>query len=133
MTLPALAAVERSGTTPLSVVATTSIIGDVVAQVGGDLIALTTLMGPGQDPHSYEPGAQTLTAVAEADVLFVNGWELEEGLLDDLRNVGADVPMVPISANIVPITPATSDEDAAHHDEDENQQQSLEVDSSVHK
>ena len=78
--LPEVADAELDGA-PLRVVASTSIIGDVVAQVGGDAIDLTVLMGPGQDPHSYEPAARDLTAVAGAHVIFVNGWNLEEGLL----------------------------------------------------
>lgn len=103
LTLPELEAVELDGE-PLRVVATTSIIGDVIAQVGGDEIMLTTLMEPGQDPHSYEPAARELTAVAEADVIFVNGWDLEEGLIDELAQIGAGVPMAAISANIEPLS-----------------------------
>lgn len=100
--LPELTAVQLDGE-PLRVVATTSIIGDVVAQVGGAAINLTVLMGPGQDPHSYEPAARDLTAVAQANVIFVNGWNLEEGLVDDLGNIGGESLVVPISANIMPL------------------------------
>lgn len=100
--LPELKAAEL-GDKPLSVVATTSIIGDVVAQVGGDAIALTTLLGPGQDPHSYVPAARDLTAVSEADVIFVNGWDLEEGLVNDVQNIAVEIPILPISANIEPL------------------------------
>lgn len=102
LTLPTLSAANLDGE-PLQVIASTSIIGDVVAQVGGDSIALTTLIAPGQDPHSYEPGAQTLTAVAQADVIFVNGWDLEESLVHNLESIGKDVPIVAISANIEPL------------------------------
>lgn len=116
LALPELAAAERSSG-PLKVVSTTSIIGDVVAQVGGDAIALTTLMAPGQDPHSFEPSAQALTAVAEAHVIFVNGWDLEEALVHDLAEIGEGVPLVPISANIVPL--ASSEEEVEHDDEAE--------------
>ena len=101
-TLPPLAAAALDGR-PLRVAATTSVIGDVLAQVGGDAIELTTLMAAGQDPHSYEPGAGDLTAVADADVIFVNGWDLEESLAQTLRTIGADIPVVPISAGIVPL------------------------------
>ena len=87
----------------LNVVATTSIIGDVVAQVGGEAIELTTLIQQGQDPHSYEPGAQELTAVAAADIIFVNGWDLEESLVRNLESIGKDVPVVPVAANIQPL------------------------------
>ena len=113
LALPELSAVELSGE-PLRVVATTSIIGDVVAQVGGETIDLTVLIGPGQDPHSYEPAARDLTTVAASHIIFVNGWDLEEGLEDDLENIGEDVPVVAISANIEPLA---FGEDA--HDEHE--------------
>lgn len=103
LALPDLAPVESGAAQPLRVVATTSLIGDVVAQVGGDQIALTTLMGPGQDPHSYEPSTSDLTRVAEADVIFINGWNLEEGLVDDLDSIAGDAPLVPVSAGIEPM------------------------------
>jgi ABC-type Zn uptake system ZnuABC Zn-binding protein ZnuA len=97
----------------LRVVATTSIIGDVVGQVGGDAIDLTVLMGPGQDPHGFEPSAGDLRAAAEADAIFVNGWDLEEGLLEDLRNVSAGIPLVPVSAGIPPLPFSGHDEEGA--------------------
>ncbi len=100
--LPELKPVELNGDR-VQVVATTSIIGDVVAQVGRDAINLTVLIAPGQDPHSYQPSAQDLTAVAEAHVVFVNGWNLEESLARDLTEIGAKGHVVPISANIVPL------------------------------
>ena len=100
--LPELQAAELRGE-PIKVVATTSIIGDIVAQVGGDAIELTTLMGIGQDAHGFEPTAEDLTAVTRADVIFINGWDLEEGLVHDLEEVGEDVPIVAISANIAPL------------------------------
>ncbi|MCP4426126.1 MAG: zinc ABC transporter solute-binding protein [Chloroflexi bacterium] len=102
LALPELSPVDLNGR-KLRVVATTSIIGDVVAQVGGEAIELTTLMEPGQDPHSYEPGARELTAVADADVIFINGWDLEESLARDLENIGESVTVVPVSANIEPL------------------------------
>jgi len=85
------------------IVATTSIIGDVVAQVGGEAIDLTVLMAAGQDPHSYEPAAQQLTAVSTSDIIFVNGWDLEENLIQSLEAIGDDAPLVPVSAGIEPL------------------------------
>ncbi|MCB8979832.1 MAG: zinc ABC transporter substrate-binding protein [Ardenticatenaceae bacterium] len=114
--LPDLAAAELNGRL-LRVVATTSIIGDVVAQVGGDAIDLTVLMGPGQDPHSYEPAARDLTAVAEANIIFVNGWNLEEGLVDALVNIGSESTIVPISANITPLAFAEGEHEEENEDE----------------
>lgn len=113
--LPELNAAELDGER-LRVVATTSIIGDVVAQVGGDAIDLTVLMKPGQDPHSYQPVARDLTAVANAHVIFVNGWDLEERLTNDMETIGEDALVVPISANIQPLAFAEGDDE---HEEDE--------------
>ena len=83
--LPELEAVRLDGK-PLKVVATTSIIADVVAQIGGDAIELTTLIAIGQDSHSFDPAPQD-SAVSQADIIFVNGWDLEEGLVHDLKKL----------------------------------------------
>ncbi|MEZ4515730.1 MAG: metal ABC transporter substrate-binding protein [Chloroflexota bacterium] len=120
MELPALSPIELDGR-PLRVVATTSIIGDVVSQVGGDAIELTTLMGPGQDPHSYEPAAADLTAVANADVIFVNGWDLEEALVSNLANIGEGVAIVPVSAGIEPLPFGEDEHEHEHEGEEEHE------------
>jgi ABC-type Zn uptake system ZnuABC Zn-binding protein ZnuA len=123
LVLPDLQPVKLSGR-PLIVVATTSIISDVVGHVGGDAIELYSLMGPGQDPHSYQPAARDLTAVAQADVIFINGWALEEALVEELEEIGEDAPLVPISASITPLVFSvhSSDdwEEAEHEHEGED-------------
>lgn len=101
LALPELAAAELNGRS-LQVIATTSVIGHVVSQVGGEAVQLTTLIPSGQDAHSYEPATRDLAAASEAEVIFINGWGLEERLVDNLGNVAEDVPLVPVSANIVP-------------------------------
>lgn len=101
LTVPPLTPVAE-GKRPF-IIATTSIISDVAAQVGGDAIELTTLMAAGQDPHSYEPAAQQLTAVSTSDIIFVNGWDLEESLVRVLESTGGDAPIVPVSAGIEPL------------------------------
>ncbi len=102
LNLPNLASRQLDGRR-LKVVATTSIIGDVVTNVAGDRIELLTLMTAGQDPHNYDPGASQLTKVSEADVIFVNGWDLEEGLVDDLAIIAENTPVVAVGANIEPL------------------------------
>ncbi|MFW6070713.1 MAG: metal ABC transporter solute-binding protein, Zn/Mn family, partial [bacterium] len=104
----------------LQVVATTSIVGDVVGNVGGDLIDLTVLMGAGQDPHSYEPAAADLTAAARAHLIFVHGWDLEEGLRDDLSRVSEGALIAPVAANIEPLVRGQEDEEEAHEDDHED-------------
>ncbi len=88
-------------------------MGDVVTQVGGDLIELTTLMQPGQDPHTYEPTAQDIAWIEQAHVVFVNGLGLEGRLLDTVESVSG-VPIVPVSAGIEPLE--AGDEHEGEHE-----------------
>ena len=83
------------------IVATTSIVGDVVAQVGGDAIDLTVLIDAGQDPHGYEPTARTLGELSDVQIIFVNGFDLEENLLKVLRE-STNGTIVPVSDGIEP-------------------------------
>lgn len=61
----------------MPVVATFSILGDMVEQVGGDRISVTTLVGPDGDAHVYEPTPADAKAVAAAKVVFTNGFHFE--------------------------------------------------------
>lgn len=98
--LPALAAVTLGAGEKLQVVASTNLVADVVTQIGGDHITLHTLMGPGVDPHSYSTTPQDLRTLAEAQVVFINGLQLEAALADLLG--GLTAPVVPVSAGITP-------------------------------
>src|SRR5688500_2703706 len=62
------------------VVATFTIIGDLVQAVGGDAVAVTTLVGPDGDAHVFDPRPSDVTAVAQADLIFANGLGMEPWL-----------------------------------------------------
>ncbi|MDJ0937464.1 MAG: zinc ABC transporter substrate-binding protein, partial [Kiloniellales bacterium] len=64
-------------------VATFSILGDMVERIGGEQVAVTTLVGPDGDVHVYQPTPAAARAVSEAKILVVNGLEFE-GWLDRL-------------------------------------------------
>lgn len=118
LALPELQPVDLSPGERLRVTATTSVIGDVVSRVGGEAIELTTLINAGQEPHSYQPAPSDLIGVTSADVIFINGWQLEEGLLRDVEKAAEGVPLVPISANITPLPVGAHEEDEAEEEED---------------
>lgn len=63
----------------LKIVATNSILGDMVHEVGGDRVSLHVIVPRGTDPHEYEPKPQNVAAVNDADILFHNGLDLETG------------------------------------------------------
>jgi ABC-type Zn uptake system ZnuABC Zn-binding protein ZnuA len=87
--------------TRLLVVATTSIVGDVVNQVGGEHIRLEVLVPLGSDPHTFQPTPQDAALVSDADVLFVNGAGLEEDFLGALiDNAGDQTQVVSVSDGI---------------------------------
>ncbi len=75
--------VAAQSTEPIPVVATFSILGDMVDRIGGEHVAVTTLVGPNGDTHVYQPTPADARAVSEARVLIVNGLEFE-GWLDRL-------------------------------------------------
>jgi zinc/manganese transport system substrate-binding protein len=58
-------------------VASFSILGNLVAEIGGNRIEVTTIVGPGADAHVYEPKPTDAQAMAKADVVFVNGLGFE--------------------------------------------------------
>lgn len=68
----------------LSIVVTTSVLGDLVRRVvaGTPDVEVDVLMAPGQDPHSFEPSAAQAARMQSADLIVINGLGLEEGLLD---------------------------------------------------
>lgn len=65
---------------PLPVVASFSILGDIVREVGGGDVSLTTLVGPDGDAHGYEPTPGDAKKLSDARVLVVNGLEFETWL-----------------------------------------------------
>ena len=112
--IPKVEAVELEEGQRLLVVATTSIIGDVVANVAGDSIDLTVLVGTSQDPHGYEPTPSALAAAEKAHVLFVNGFGLEEGLLDAIEAAARGV-VIPVSTGIETIETTQAQKNKNQH------------------
>ncbi len=75
--LVALIAPSRAETNKIPVVASFSIIGDLVRQVGGDRVSVATIVGPDGDAHVYEPSPADGRRIAQARVIFVNGLGFE--------------------------------------------------------
>lgn len=101
----------------LKVVATTTIVGDVVKQVAGDAVELKVLMPASADPHAYQPTPQDLAAVAKADVVFINGLGFEQFLEEMLENAGTKNPIISVSEGIKPIQ-LTEEAEHGHGAED---------------
>lgn len=72
------------------VIATTSVIADVVSMVVGDSAEVETLMPLGADPHEFEPSARQVARLEDADLVVAVGLDLEESLGDVLQSVESD-------------------------------------------
>lgn len=85
----------------LHIVATTSIIGDVVAHLVGAEAQLDVLMEPGVDPHQFQASAAQGRLVQEADLVVANGLGLEESLVDLIAAAEAEgVPVFRVTEHV---------------------------------
>ena len=67
---------------PIRVVATTTVVADLVEQVGGDLVVVESLMADGVDPHSYRATPRDIDKLVRADLIVANGLHLEGKLAE---------------------------------------------------
>jgi ABC-type Zn uptake system ZnuABC Zn-binding protein ZnuA len=85
------------------VVATTTMLADLAAQIGGDAVDVRGIMKPGGDPHLYQPTPGDARMIAPSQLVVTSGLHLE-GWIDDLvRNAGGERPVVVASARVEPI------------------------------
>ncbi len=87
----------------LGVVASFSILGDLVRNVGGDRVNVTTLVGPDGDVHVYVPTPADAKKIADARLVFVNGLGLEGWLPRLVQSAGGKATIVTATSGIAPL------------------------------
>ncbi|WP_275195070.1 metal ABC transporter substrate-binding protein [Bradyrhizobium sp. CSA207] len=92
----------------LNVVASFSILADLVRNVGGDRISLTTLVGADSDVHVYTPAPGDAKRIADAKLVIVNGLGLEGWLPRLVQSSGSKARVVTASAGITPLKLGTA-------------------------
>ena len=101
----------------LSVYATTGYLADAVLNIAPDS-SVTTMVGPGGDPHTYQPSTRDIQKIQSADVIFWNGLHLEAQMIDQLNSLGdrqlAVGDLVP--EDLLLSSPQTDDAGNALHD-----------------
>jgi zinc/manganese transport system substrate-binding protein len=102
----------------LRVVATTTQVGAIAAEIGADAIDLTVLLSPGVEAHDYEMTAADAAAVEDAAVVLRSGADLEGWLDDALDTITTDAVIVDLSEGVELREPAESE---PGHEEDEPQ------------
>ncbi len=113
-TLAASFLLASAAAAPLSAVATTSIVGDVVKAVGGERVVVSVLIPAGTDPHAFEPTPRDLVLMARADVVFASGAGLEEGLARILNSPELRGKVVDLSVGLPLRTLAAGGETDPH-------------------
>ena len=85
----------------IRVIATTTVVADLVEQVGGDLVVVESLMADGVDPHSYRATPRDIDRLVRADLIVANGLHLEGKLAELLERIGRKRPFLAVG-NAVP-------------------------------
>ncbi len=94
-------AVSRAGD-PIKLVVTLSIFADFARAMGGENVEVAVLIPEGENPHAFKPSEEDAKVIADADIVFVNGQGLEDGLVDFInqRRVSRTPLLITFAANV---------------------------------
>ncbi len=118
--LSTVVSITESQSDELTIIASHSILADVIANVAGDVASVETLIPVGADPHAFQPSSGDLARLASADIVFINGGLLEEGLLDTIENVVEETPII-IASSCIEVRLFEDEEEHEHEDEEEHE------------
>lgn len=104
---------------PIQTVASFSILGDLVRQVGGERVHVDVLVGPGSDAHVFQPTPAQARLVGQAKVVFSNGLGFEGWMSRLLKTTAYKGTQVVVSQGIQPIKEAGHDDHKKGHDHGE--------------
>jgi zinc/manganese transport system substrate-binding protein len=102
---------QAQTTAPIQAVASFSILGDLVRQVGGERVRVDVLVGPGADAHVFQPSPSHAKQVAQAQVVFANGLGFEGWMQRLLKTAGYKGQAVVVSQGIQPLHTAEDGHD----------------------
>src|SRR4051794_19375847 len=85
---------DATGDGSTKIVVTTTQLGDIVREVGGDAVAVTQILQPNSDPHDYEPRPRDVVDAAGAELVFISGAGLDEWIGDLLADAGGSPRIV---------------------------------------
>ena len=106
---------------PLRVIASFSILGDLIKQIGGNRVNVTILVAAGGDPHVYQAKPSDAVAIAKADLVVVNGLGFDRQMIQMAKSSRAELPLLIASERVTPLR--FNDEmggEAGHDTKDQN-------------
>lgn len=102
LSLITLGSAYAQNTAPLHIVASFSILGDMIEQVGGEDVVVDTLVGAGEDAHAFQPTPKDAIRVAKADIIAINGLRFEGWMNRLIKASGTKAKLLVASAGIKP-------------------------------
>jgi manganese/iron transport system substrate-binding protein len=88
----------------IDVVATTSVLADLVRQVGGAHVAVSSLVPPGGEVHTFDPTPADIARVADAELIVTNGLGLDDWVADLARDSGTRAPILVLGEDLEGVT-----------------------------
>ncbi|WP_175640697.1 metal ABC transporter solute-binding protein, Zn/Mn family [Metabacillus schmidteae] len=107
---------NESSTKIIQVTTTTGQVADVLKNVGGDQVEVTSLMGPGVDPHLYQASQGDIQKLNNADMIFYNGLHLEGKMGEIFEKMSEDKTIVAVGESIPEALLLAADGDSNAHD-----------------
>ena len=122
-----LASLPGAGSARTRVVVTIPPQAFFVERIGGDLVEVDVLVGPGQSPHSYEATPKQMARLVEADVYFTTGMPFEDALIERIHKLASDIEIVATDYPVPKRRMTLSEfEHGEHHLHDEHHEQNAE-------
>ncbi len=110
---PPVVEAKHGGDDPIDVVCTTGMVADLARNIGGEQVAVTSLMGAGVDPHLYKPVPSDIRKLRDADLIFYSGLHLEGKMAEVLGNLAKSQPVFAV-AEYLPTEELLSTEEGAY-------------------
>ncbi len=93
---------QTSQRTKLKVVATTSVLCNLTAEIAVDTVDLTCLLPAGADPHAYQAKPETAKTIANAQLILYNGYNFEPSVIKLVQNVSTSATKIAIAETAIP-------------------------------
>jgi len=84
----------------ITAVTTTGMVGDLVKNIGGEHVAVESLMGPGVDPHLYKASQGDIAKLGQAQIVFYNGLHLEGKMTDVFEQIAKQKPAIAVTESM---------------------------------
>lgn len=103
-------AASPGGAGRLNVVTSTTVFADMVAQIGGDLVNVQSLVPPNQDVHTFSPKPSDILHLADAKLVVMNGLGLDDWLGKTVDAVATGAPVIRLAVDLPGVDYLTGDD-----------------------